>query len=211
MKTESKVDDLNGRFPYKVCINLERRPERWERMKERFARHGIVSVERFSAIDGLRLSVPETWPYTPGQYGCLQSHLAVLRSARENDAPNILIFEDDCIFDDEFNQKFLHYIEQVPDDWDMLFLGGRHFEEPIRISENIAKAKMTYLTHAYALKRSTYDPLIELCELGQLAIDDYTAALQKDFNCYCFVPDLIWQERLDSDTRPDNPLKSTKD
>ena len=198
---KNQVDDLNSRFPYKVCINLERRAERWERMKARFALHGIRSVERFLALDGLTMSIPETWPYTPGHYGCLQSHLAVLKSARKNNAPNILIFEDDCIFDAEFNQEFRRYINQLPGDWDMLFLGGRHFEDPIQVSENIAKAKMTYLTHAYALNHSTYDVLIELCELGRGAIDDYTAALQKDFNCYCFMPDLIRQERIDSDTR----------
>jgi glycosyl transferase, family 25 len=61
---------------------------------------------------------------------------------------------------------------------------------------------MTYLTHAYAVNRRIYDVLIELCERGHGAIDDCTAELQKDFNCYCFVPDLVWQERIDSDTRP---------
>jgi GR25 family glycosyltransferase involved in LPS biosynthesis len=198
---KNQADDLNSLFPYKVCINLDRRPERWERMKARLAHHGIGPVARFPAVDGLTINIPDAWPYTPGHYGCLQSHLAVLRLARENKAPNILIFEDDCIFDAEFNQKFPHYINQLPGDWDLLFLGGRHFEDPIKVSDNIAKAKMTYLTHAYVLNRSTYDALIDLCESGLRAIDDYTADLQKDFNCYCFVPDLVWQERLDSDTR----------
>lgn len=199
---KDQVDDFNSIFPYKVCINLDRRPERWERMKERFVQHRIMSVERISATDGLKMNIPDGWPYSAGHYGCLQSHLAVLRLAQNEKAPNILIFEDDCIFDPEFNEKFPHYINQVPEDWDMLLLGGTHFEDPVKISDNIARAKMTYLTHAYALNRSIYNALVELCEQGQLAIDDYTAALQKSFNCYCFVPDLIWQERLDSDTRP---------
>lgn len=198
---KNQVDDLNNLFPYKICINLDKRPERWERMKERLAQQGIRSVERFPAIDGLRMNIPDIWPYSPGHYGCLQSHLEVLRLARKNEAPNILIFEDDCVFDTEFNQKFSQYINQLPSHWDMLLLGGKHFEAPIKVSDNIAKAKMTYLTHAYALPCSTYDALIELCEQGRGAIDDHTAALQKNFNCYCFVPDLVWQERIDSDTR----------
>jgi glycosyl transferase family 25 len=194
--------DLNSLFPYKVCINLDRRPERWQRMKERFAQHGITSVERFAATDGLTIDIPDAWPYTAGHYGCLQSHLAVLRLARQNNAANILIFEDDCVFDAEFGEKFPHFMSQLPDDWHLFFLGGKHFEDPTPVSENIAKAKMTYLAHAYVVNRSIYDVLIELCEQGQRALDDYTAELQKDFNCYCFMPDLIWQERLDSDTRP---------
>jgi glycosyl transferase family 25 len=200
--SKNQIDDFNSMFPYKLCINLDRRPERWERVKERFIQHKITSVVRFQAIDGLTLSIPDDWPYSPGHYGCLQSHLAVLKLARKNNAPNILIFEDDCIFDPEFNKKFPHYINQLPDDWDMLFLGGTHFEEPVRVSDNIVRPTMTYLCHAYALKSVIYDPLIELCEQSRGAIDDHTAALQKVFNCYCFSPDLIWQERIDSDTRP---------
>jgi GR25 family glycosyltransferase involved in LPS biosynthesis len=170
-------------------------------MKERFSQHGIAPVVRFAAIDGLGMNMPDEWPYSPGHYGCLQSHLAVLKLAKKDKAPNVLIFEDDCIFDPEFNKKFPHYINQLPGNWDVLFFGGRHFEDPLKLSDNISRAKMTYLTHAYALNSRVYDVLIGLCEQGRLAIDDYTAALQKDFNCYCFMPDLIWQERIDSDTR----------
>jgi glycosyl transferase, family 25 len=201
MESKNQADDLNSIFSYKVCINLDRRPERWRRMEERFAQHGILSVIRFPAIDGLGVKTPATWPYSSGHYGCLQSHLAILRQARENEVPVILIFEDDCIFDPEFNKKFVSNIKQVPADWDMLLLGGVHVEEPVKISDNVARAKMAYLTHAYAVNHSIYDVFIELCEGGQGAIDDHTVTLQKDFNCYCFVPDLIWQERIDSDTR----------
>ncbi len=208
MGGKNQGDSLNSLFAYKVCINLDRRPERWERMKERFAQHGISHVVRFPAIDGLSMNIPDTWPYSAGHYGCLQSHLAVIREAQRDKTPTILIFEDDCIFDDEFNQKFSHYMRQLPGDWDMLLFGGTHFEEPIKVFDNIAKAKMTYLTHAYVLKHNTYKILIDLCEQGRGAIDDHTAALQKDFNCYCFVPDLVWQERIDSDTRPDLGIKN---
>lgn len=199
---QKQIDYLNSLFPYKVCINLDRRPARWERMKERFVQHGIMSVERFSATDGLRMKIPDAWPYSAGHYGCLQSHLGVLRLARKNQATNLLIFEDDCIFDVDFDEKFPHFISQLPGNWDLVFFGGKHFEDPLRVSDNIAKARMTYLTHAYAVNRRIYDVLIELCERGRGAIDDCTAELQKDFNCYCFVPDLVWQERIDSDTRP---------
>ncbi|HEX8136685.1 MAG TPA: glycosyltransferase family 25 protein [Pyrinomonadaceae bacterium] len=203
MESKNQAAELNRIFPYKVCINLDRRPERWRRTEERFAQHGISPVVRFPAIDGRGVTPPATWPYSSGHYGCLQSHLAILRQARENEVPVILIFEDDCVFDPEFNQKFVSQMKQVPADWDMLLFGGVHYEEPIKISDHVVRAKMTYLTHAYALHRRIYDVLIELCEGGQGAIDDHTVTLQKDFNCYCFVPNLIWQERLDSDTRAD--------
>ena len=200
-KRETHASDINSLFRYKVCINLDRRPERWKKVEEQFARHGITSVVRSPGVDGLKLHLPPAWPYSPGHYGCLQSHLAVLRAARKNRVPNILILEDDCVFDEEFNQKFPHYMKQVPRAWDMLLLGGKHYQEPIKVSDNVVRLRETYLTHAYALNHSIIDALIELCEQGLLAIDDYTVELQKRFHCYCFAPDLIWQERVDSDTR----------
>jgi GR25 family glycosyltransferase involved in LPS biosynthesis len=129
--------------------------------------------------------------------------LDVLRVAREKGTPNILIFEDDCVFDQEFNQKFADYIEQVPSDWDMLLLGGGHHEKPDRISDNLVKSRGTYFTHAYALNQGIYDALIELCEQGQRVVDQYTVELQKTLNYYCFVPNLVSQERIDSDIRSD--------
>ena len=200
-KREKSAGDINTLFRNKVCINLDRRPDRWKKMEAGFARHGITSVLRHPAVDGLKINIPSTWSYTAGAYGCLQSHLEVLREAREQGWPNILIFEDDCVFDQEFNQKFADYIEQVPSDWDTLLLGGGHHEKPNKISDHLVKATGTYFTHAYALNQGIYDALIGLCEQGLRVVDQYTVDLQKTRNCYCFVPNLVWQERLDSDIR----------
>ena len=72
---------LTKLFPHRVCINLDRRPERWERMQARFAAAAVGAVERFPAVDGGAGGVPASWPYSSGAYGCLRSHLAVVRAA----------------------------------------------------------------------------------------------------------------------------------
>jgi len=77
---------LNACFPHQVCINLDRRPERWQRVQAQFAQHQIGPVERFAAVDGAALTLPPLWPRTPGNYGCLQSHLAVVQWARAGTA-----------------------------------------------------------------------------------------------------------------------------
>ena len=74
-------------FPHRVCINIDRRPERWERMQARFAKVDLGPVERFPAVDGEKLEVPAGWPESAGAYGCLRSHLAVVREARALGAP----------------------------------------------------------------------------------------------------------------------------
>ena len=41
--------NIDHLFPRTVCINLDRRPDRWRRMCDRFGRYGIGPVERFAA------------------------------------------------------------------------------------------------------------------------------------------------------------------
>jgi hypothetical protein len=92
----------------------------------------------------------------------------------------------------------------VPSDWDTLLLGGGHHEKPDKISDNLVKATGEHIfAHAFALIQGIYDALIELCEQGQRVVDQCAVDLQKTRNCYCFVPNLVWQERIDSDIRSD--------
>src|ERR1044071_5860910 len=89
-------------FSKTVCINLDRRPERWQRMQAQLARHGIHGVERFPAVDGNSVTKPTGWIHTAGAYGCLLSHLEVIREARRSNTPSVLIFEDDTVLDPDF-------------------------------------------------------------------------------------------------------------
>lgn len=194
--------NVNDFFPHKVCINLNRRPERWEQAEAQFALHGINSVRRFPALDGLTLKVPPGWDGSAGAYGCLQSHLAVVREARHSGLSSILIFEDDVVFDSEFNNRFSRYIEQLPPDWDMLLFGGLHvYVRPQKISENISRITNSYSTFAYALKQTIYDAFIELNSQSLEPVDKVNAILQQTFKSYCFMPHLAWVEENYSDTQ----------
>lgn len=193
--------NLNDFFPNKVCINLERRSDRWQRMQTRFAHHGIKNVVRFPALDGKTLTIPASWDDFPGAYGCLRSHLAVIEQARQEAKPSVLIFEDDAIFHPELNSLFADYIEELPADWDMLFFGAIHGKPSIRVTENIVKVTHSLSTYAYALKHTIHDAYIELNRQALTVLDENTRALQKRFNCYCFMPHLAWVEEDYSDVR----------
>lgn len=56
---------INETFPHKLCISLDRRPERWREMQRKFEQHGIHSVRRFSALDGENLKLPAKWVHPP--------------------------------------------------------------------------------------------------------------------------------------------------
>lgn len=170
-------------------------------MRKEFARHGIQSVQRFPAIDGEVVAKPAHWTHTAGAYGCLLSHVAVVSEARDSGAANILILEDDVILDSEFQEKFARFIKEVPDDWDMLYLGALHKDEPVKISEHVARITKANSTFAYALNRSVFDEFIALNAWAEDVLDMNSYLLQQRFNCYCFMPNLAWVDAEYSDVQ----------
>lgn len=199
--TNPLAGTVNEAFPHKVCINLDRRPERWQNMQRKFAQHRIRSVQRFSALDGDRLKLPANWVHTPGAYGCLLSHLQVVREARRLGMSSVLIFEDDVVFADQLERKFSATIEQLPPDWDMLFFGAIHRDEPMKVTDNIARITQAYSTYAYVLRDTIFDDFIELNSKTENELDNNSLVLQQRFKGYCFMPHLAWVETDYSDAQ----------
>lgn len=170
-------------------------------MQMKFDRHDIHAVRRFSAVDGQRLTVPHNWSNTPGAYGCLLSHLHVVREARELGAPSVLIFEDDVVFDTHLQDNFSTYFRQIPSNWDMLHFGVMHLDEPIKISKNVNQIRRAYSTYTYALKHTVFDAFIELNSKASTAVDVNNLVLQTERACYCFTPHLTWVENGCSDVQ----------
>jgi glycosyl transferase, family 25 len=193
--------DINDVFPHQVCINLNRRPERWEQSQHEFARHQIKFVRRFPALDGTALSIPSHWDYTPGAYGCLLSHLEVVREAQKRNLSSVLIFEDDVALAADFQEKFKRYIGGVPTDWDMLFFGAFHDALPIPVSENVYRISRADSTFAYALNHTIFDKFITSNSGASIPVDRNNRQLQTEFNCYCFMPHLAWVQPVFSDAQ----------
>jgi len=147
------------------------------------------------------LDIPSTWQSFPGAYGCLQSHLAVVKEARKKAQPSVLIFEDDVVLAPNFNTKFATCVEQVPADWDMLFFGAIHGQPLIKVADNLIRVTHSLSTYAYAMKQTIYDGFIEANRKAINVLDENTRGLQKLFNCYCFMPHLAWVEEDYSDVR----------
>jgi GR25 family glycosyltransferase involved in LPS biosynthesis len=194
MTMTSPSGDINEVFPHKVCINLNRDRDSWERLQTALTRHDICGVRRVSAVDGSRLELPATWRYSAGAYGCLLSHLRVVRDARKQGLPSLLILEDDVVFDPSFNDKFPVFVRGLPADWDMFFLGALHREDPDPVAENVVRVRKAYCTHAYALRDSIFDAFIAANDGSLNPVDVNNGVLQSSHNCYGFAPNLAWVE-----------------
>jgi GR25 family glycosyltransferase involved in LPS biosynthesis len=186
--------DINEVFPHKACINLDRDFDSWVRLQAALTRHDIRGVHRVSAVDGCQLELPATWRHSAGAYGCLLSHLQVVRDARKRGLPSLLILEDDVVFDPAFSEKFPAFVRGLPADWDMVFLGALQREDPVPVAENVVRIRHAYSTYAYALRDSIFDAFIAANDGSPNQVDVNNGILQSNQNCYGFAPNLAWVE-----------------
>lgn len=178
------------------CINLERRPDRWELAKIEFEKHGLA-VERFAAVDANEFK--KEYTTKPGACACAFSHLLIIQKAKLLGLNSVLIFEDDAELHPGFVPLFEDCIKDLPEDWDMLYLGGSHQEKPQPVTNKIYRVSKTLTTHAYIIRKSMFDKIIELLTNLEQPIDGIYGDLQKVFNCYVTNPPLAWQRENFSD------------
>lgn len=189
---------LNEYFDKIFCINLDRRPDKWALSEAEFKKIGI-SVERFAAIDGASLTLPSTAKITAAEAGCSLSHLTLLKRMVESGWSRILILEDDVEFMDGANQFFNQWMQQVPTDWDMLYLGGNNVSQPTRISRNVSKIIRTYTTSSYGITNAMAQQVIANVESLSSQVDVAYTNFHRSHKCYIFWPTLAWQKAGFSD------------
>ncbi len=147
-------------FDRVCCINLPHRADRWTRFQAGLPSDWpFAPVERVSAIDGKQVPAPRWWRPTAGAWGCYRSHVRVIEDALNEGLDSILILEDDALFEPDFAVKVRAFLNRVPDDWGMLYLGGQHLKTkkvvPRAINEEVCIPYNVNRTHAYALRGAT--------------------------------------------------------
>ncbi|WDE08042.1 glycosyltransferase family 25 protein [Thalassomonas viridans] len=192
---------INDFFPLIVCLNLKRRSDRWRQMQARFLANQIRDVVHFPAIDGTEVPLPQSWPSTPGAYGCLQSHVAIVEFARSLGVSSVLIFEDDVEFANDFQKKLLPVLAHLPTNWQMFFLGAIALEDPVPVSPGLATITKAYSTYAYAIHHTLFDAFIQLNKNSEQLLDINSFILQQNYSCYCASPYLAWVESGYSDAQ----------
>jgi len=204
---------LNDYFDQIICINLDRRKDRWEESQLQFSKHNI-KVKRYSAVDGN----PMGWDSKNfagkrtslnGAMGCIASHTEVYQLAKENGWKNVLIIEDDCDFIENLNEIFEKSIKTLPNDWDLLYFGGVHETRngkfiPEKFNEYFVKAKRIITTTCYAVNHTVYDMILDTVLKNKpyfdCPIDTYLGAyIQPNITTYAYHPPIAWQRASHSD------------
>lgn len=152
---------------FKKCfyINRKDRTDRRETFENQLKSLGLFDwAIRYEAVD--KTTVEKEFPnksdYDRSQTACGSSHKNIIKIAKENNFENVLIFEDDALFLENFNEVIKKSIEQSKElNWDLFYLSCNLFDNPINfISENLINISSCYCTHAYCVNKSAYDKFL---------------------------------------------------
>lgn len=156
----SELFDLHKWFKHTSVVSLDKFPKRWEGFKERATAAGLTGYKKMHAIEGDKVPPSGWFRGGNGAWGCLMSHLRIVQDALMDDDPgHILVFEDDAVFSDDWLDRMHKIMDEVGDDWDMLYLGGQHLHmprvQPYRMTYNkeVVNARNINRTHAFAINK----------------------------------------------------------
>jgi glycosyl transferase family 25 len=223
-KPESKHDYL--RFETFV-VNLERRPDRWDKFQSTFT--GIRSLEctRYPAVDGSTLVSTvqlqqifdgNDYNMRRGMVGCALSHIQLYIDFLQTDACVYCILEDDITFVPDFDAKLAHVYDQLKDfDWDMLYL-GHHLANDQITDESYDRDRMPRIekwnrtmslarslggTGGYIISRAGAKKLLTFINKTGMTngIDTIQQKAANDMNIFYAIPHMIYSDCYRGDNR----------
>lgn len=181
---------INEYFDKVLFINLDRRTDRLERIVADLAKHGI-EAERFEGRDMGNL----------GNHGCNASHKAVLELIVQNEWGRTLVLEDDNVFRyRDVQTMFSEFVEEVPEDWFLLYLSGHYPEVPEKfVSPHVIKFRYMKTTSAYGVKLESAREMAPKIQVNGTPIDEQFHQFSSTRPCYIFEPRLSFQGKSFSD------------
>ena len=170
-------------------VNLDSRPERWEKIPPEMDKIGITDYERFSAFEN-------------GSAGSVKSHIEVLK----NVSGNLLVCEDDVCFIDQAREIFELAVSELPEDWDMLYLGANPKIPQIRHSDHLFKSEGgVHTNHAILYTEKARNYVFANYDYNTMDYYDHWLFMvgQKVMNVFLVSPMIAWQSPGYSDCRRD--------
>lgn len=190
-----------------VCLNLDRRPDRWERVQSFPGFADFPQIQRWSGVDGKTIDIANDnrisvlckhnilkktrrgheFLNTPGAIGCYLSHASVYEwLAKQNDASVVLILEDDVALPAGCYQRLKEYVASHPTlqdstKWDVWQLGpwiSEGAEDPAAGPDS-SRVFSYVLAHAYFVSKRGAAALLKHLYPIELHVDGYMSYLSK--------------------------------
>lgn len=175
IKNEELYEEPTNTILPKHCLIISL-PQSWETRLEPLLKENPFKGETvvIEAIDGSKLpKVEEGIPLKQGDLGCLMSHIKALEYARDNKFECVMILEDDVKFEKNFNEKLAEAMKELPERWDMLWIGGSDAKPSYPYTPHLKRLNGSWGTYGYILRDNLYEYFIELFSEGKRSSDDY--------------------------------------
>lgn len=164
----------NGQIDGVFYINLDERSDRRIQIEQELQKIGL-RAERFPAIK-----------HEFGIIGCGQSHIAVLKLARERRLKNVLVFEDDfelIVSPEEFwKQMNMFFAAKI--NYDVL-LPSYNMSSSVDYNKFLYKVLESQTTSSYLINSKYFDTLIYMWERA--------IAMQIETHSWDFALDIAWK------------------
>ena len=212
-----------------TVITLRKRPDRGASFLSRFQTLTGRAPRIVYGFDGDRVPIPTGWQTSKGAFGCCLAHVAaqmrVLSDEEYSDDDPFAFFEDDAVFCDGFLEKLETVAKFVPDDWEILYLGGELLltgrSKPTVVATRdgvkLTKPYNVNRLHAYVVKAkalpkialrlleySTNAPKVQGPSGDETCFDYEVGRMQErgELTVYAVAPWLVGQGGYGSDTYP---------
>lgn len=159
-------------------INLDHRTDRLSEIEGELASHGLLHIcERFPGI----------YHETIGGVGCTQSHIEVLKLAKERGYGRVLILEDDFMFTvskDDFQEK-IDKLDDIEFDVCMLSYNLMNYAESPQHSF-LYKVLEAQTASGYIVNSHYYDELINV-------LSEAVPAFEATNHHWIYSNDIVWK------------------
>lgn len=171
-----------------ILINLPKRTDRRMKAMDDLSGHGIPFYLWMATED------------IDGKKGLVKTMRSLLAYCVECDFKHCLILEDDIkILNPYIGQILADCIEELPDDYDLLYLGCNMHGTPQRYSKKLLQAVGMYATHAILYSRSAIEYILELLDENEAYDITLVKKVQPGMQCYCTSTMLVSQQNGFSD------------
>jgi GR25 family glycosyltransferase involved in LPS biosynthesis len=146
---------LWGFFDRTYCISLAEREDRRQEAERQFRTVGLA--------DRVEFVIVQKHP-VDNERGIYESHLECFRRGIEAGARNLLVFEDDIVFD-RFSTRVLSdciRFMSSHDDWKLFFFGCLTSGSRRTANASVLSVRYRSLTHAYAVQRRFAESVLRL-------------------------------------------------
>lgn len=188
-------------------INLKKDEKRYEDMSKKLDDLSFCNYKRFDAVVGSEVYnklLKENKIYKIGDrlflnnmmVGCWQSHLTIWQEMIDNSMAELLIFEDDCIFKENFTEKFYKTMELIKDrEFDILYLGYSGCDVIFDKELHLITHGCPRTTHCYILTLSGAKKLVNKLSRINFPIDELMGGMfrKKELIGYRTSELLVWQ------------------